>query len=53
MTSVPKFCVLLGRVGATITSFLYFLRPLVYDGAITIDGGFGQGSFGCKDQNAM
>lgn len=49
MTRVSKFCALLEGGGATITSFICLLRPLVYDGAITIDGGFGQGSLGCND----
>lgn len=46
-------CALLDGVQATITSCICLLRPLVYDGAITMDGGSGQGSFGCNDQNAM
>lgn len=46
-------CALPEGVWAMIPSCICLLRPLVYDGAITMDGGSGQGAFGCNDQNAM
>lgn len=42
-----------GRQRDMTTSFVCLLRPLIYDGAITIYGCSGQGSFGCNDQNAV
>lgn len=42
-----------GRGVGMVTSFICLLRPLVYDGAITMYGFSGQGSFGYNDQNAV